>query len=72
MENLNEKNHREVREIPLYQWRLQLGSGVLGFLDTIDRPPSWKGSTIYTGSFCWIRLKCPALFKHSTAYLRGG
>jgi len=48
-------------------------SDVLGFLGLIDRPlPRWKRSYIYIGSVCWIRLQSSALFKHLTAYLRGG
>jgi len=35
-------------------------------------PSRWKRSTIYISSVCWIRLQSSALFKHLTAYLRGG
>jgi len=38
---------------------------VLGFLGLIDHPPSrWKGSSIYTVGFCWIRLQSFHLFEH--------
>jgi len=47
-------------------------SGMQGFSGSIDYLLlRWKGSTIYTGSIYWIRLRSLALFKYLTTYLKG-
>ena len=62
VKNLKEKNQEETESDPTIIVTI-----------TIDHPPlRWKGSTIYTGSVCQIRLHSSALFKHLTTYPIGG